>query len=334
MIRHRSSTRPTSRSIDLTCFALVLLFGVSGSAQGPPPLSEPTTDDGQITFEAVTELVVLPVNVTNAQGDFVSGLTAENFRVYEDGKLQRITMFEPEDLPVTVGLIVDHSRSMAPKLSAVAAAISSFAESSNPQDEMFVVDFSDRVWPEFFAGKLFTSNPKELHAALLAVSAHGQTALYDALLEGIYRLREGHRDKKALIVVSDGGDNASRHKYAQVLDLARQSQAIIYTIGLVAESGQEENPHVLKRLSKDTGGLVFFPDKLDSVTEISNRIARDLRQQYTIGYKPQRKVRDRTFRKVEVRVSAPGRGKMRVRTRAGYSMAGKNRSAVPVERGE
>lgn len=284
--------------------------------------------DTQTTFKAVTELVLVPVIVTDTKGNFVLGLTEQNFRIYEDGSLQKITVFEAEDVPVTVGLIVDHSRSMEDKLSSVTAAISSFAYSSNPQDEMFVVDFSDRVWPELFGGKLFTSDFKELQGALMAVGAEGQTALYDAVDEGIERLRLAHRDKKVLIIVSDGGDNSSRRKYSDVVTLAHQSQAVIYSIGLVAASGEEENPRVLERLCKDTGGLAFFPKSLSTVMEISNRIARDLRQQYTIGYVPDKKTNDAAFRKIQVKVYAPGRGKLHVRTRTGYSKASREPTAL------
>ena len=203
--------------------ATVLLSGVVAAQS----TSQSGSGEEQATFSVTTELVELPVNVTDADGNFVSGLTAQNFRVYEDGKPQAISLFERADLPVTVGLIVDHSRSMGPKLSTVAAAITSFAHSSHPEDEMFVVDFSDRVWPELFGGQLFTNDVKALEHAVASVAAQGQTALYDAVYEGLERLRFGHRDKKALIIVSDGGDNASRRKYSEVLTLARQSQAVI-----------------------------------------------------------------------------------------------------------
>lgn len=325
----RQST-PSERSWAWLLVAGLLFLPLAVGAQSPPqsPISSENAD-AQTTFSVTTELVELPVNVTDASGSFVAGLTAQNFRVYEDGKPQRITLFEREDLPVTVGLIVDHSRSMGPKLSAVAAAVSSFARSSNPEDEMFVVDFSDRVWPEFFGGQLFTNDVKALETALAAVTAQGQTALYDAVYEGLGRLRLGHREKKALIVVSDGGDNASRRKYGEVLTLARQSQAVIYAIGLVGESGQEENPKILERLCRDTGGLSFFPGAVEMVTEISVRIAQDLRQQYTVGYAPEKKTSTSAFRKVQVKVSAPGRGKMQVRTRPGYAAAGEKDSPLP-----
>jgi VWFA-related protein len=280
----------------------------------------PESYDSQITFKAVSELVVLPVNVTSSHGDFVTRLTSTNFRVYENGRPQKIKLFQQEGLPVTVGLILDHSQSMAPKLSTVRAAVLSFAASSNREDEMFVVDFSDRVRSEIFRGKLFTSNVSELQSALAVVGAQGETALYDAIYEGLDRLRVAHRDKKALIIVSDGEDNVSRHRYHEVVAKAHESQAVIYAIGLISAAGEEENPRILERLCKDTGGLAFFPHNVEMVREISNRIADDLRQQYTLGYIPDRKASGSGLRKVEVKVSAPGYKNLHVRTRLGYSI--------------
>lgn len=300
----------------------LLLCGAPVQTQSSTDVTRTSSsDDAQITFQAIADLVVLPINVTDAHGDFVPNLKPDNFQVFENGRLQKIKSFEREDLPVTVGLIVDHSRSMEAKLQPVATAISSFAHSSNPDDEMFIVDFNDKVWPELFSGRTFTSNPKELEGALVAVAAEGETALYDAVYEGLQRLRSGHRKKRALIIVSDGGDNASRRKYSEVLALAHESQTIIYSIGLLVGSGEEEKPRVLERLSRDTGGLCFFPRSLDAVTDISGRIARDLRQQYTIAYVPVKNANSADFHKVQVKVLASGHGRLHVRTRLGYSVA-------------
>lgn len=282
-------------------------------AQAPPP-APPSLGQGTISVE--TALVVLPVRVTGANGDFVSGLAENQFRVYEDGRQQAITLFRQEDSPVTVGLVVDHSRSMGPKLPDVAAAVSAFAKSSNPDDEMFVVDFSDTVSVELPGGRPFSNNPKELAQAVSAVSARGMTALYDAVAEALNHLETGNTGKKALVIVSDGGDNASGRKYEDVLDLARRSQAVIYAIVLTGSS-EEENPNALRRLCKDTGGLAFFPAPEVSVPEISAIIARDLREQYTLAFTPDKRSTDH-YRKVRVEVRAPGRGKLQVRTRAGY----------------
>ena len=274
----------------------------------------------QAKIAVSTKLVLLPVKVTDAEGKFVAGLKAEDFRVYEDGQLVKPTIFEEGDVPVTVGLVVDHSRSMGSKLMGVVAAVSSFAHSSNSHDEMFVVDFNDNVSIELMKGKTFSSDAKELGEALTAVSARGRTALYDAVSEGLHHLRYGHMEKKALVIISDGGDNASHLKYAQVLKQARETQALIYSIALVGSDDGEENPGLLRRLCKDTGGIAYFPRAGESVANVSAEIARDLREQYTLGYVPQDLQRAEAFRKVEVKVTAQGRGKLRVRTRQGYSL--------------
>jgi Ca-activated chloride channel homolog len=269
---------------------------------------------GQAKISVTTDLVVLPVNVTDSNGAFVSGLLRDHFLVYEERKLQKVTLFAEEDAPVTAGILVDHSRSMAPKLDEVTTAVSAFAHSSNLEDEMFVVDFSDNVSVKLFGGKAFTSDVRILE---MAVSAKGQTALYDAVAEGLKHLELGKREKKALIIVSDGGDNASRHKFSDVLTLARRAHAIIYSIGLVG-SFEEENPRALETLCKETGGIAFFPRAGQSISDIAKAIARDLREQYTLGYSPGQQLTGSSFRKIAVRVDAPGQGRLRVRTRAGY----------------
>jgi Ca-activated chloride channel family protein len=310
---------PSVRSRKLAMFhgccsgvAVLLVWGLVAYSQSPQsPLAPPT-------ISVKSSLVVLPVRITDGNGDFVSGLSQDNFRVYDDGRLQQISLFQREDTPVAVGLVVDHSGSMGPKIAEVATAILSFAQLSNPQDEMFVVDFNDHVSLELPGGKPFSHNPSELAKAVSAISVRGQTALYDAVSEGIDHLRLAHGDKKALIIVSDGGDNASRHKYADVLALARQSQTVVYAIGLVGDTHEEEDPTVLQRLCNDTGGIAFFPKAGKSVIEVSSRIARDLREQYTLGFAPGTSDNRRLFRKIAVKVTAPGRGKLRVQTRRGY----------------
>jgi Ca-activated chloride channel family protein len=293
------------------------LFGFSSSLAIESSLA---SMEGQAKIAVSTNLVLLPVNVTDRHGTFVAGLKQQDFHVYEDRQLQELTVFEEGDTPVTVGLVVDHSRSMGPKLRDVVTAVSLFAHSSNPRDEMFVVDFNDDVLIELMKGKAFSSDPKELGEALTAVRARGRTALYDAVSEGLNHMQYGHLGKKALILISDGGDNASHLKYSQVLAQARQSQTMIYAIGLVGADDKEENPGLLRRLCKDTGGIAYFPREGESVAKISTEIARDLREQYTLGYAPQNIQRADAFRKLEVKVSNQGHGSLRVRTRPGYSL--------------
>jgi Ca-activated chloride channel homolog len=321
----RSFTRAVPAAVVIAAvslFALVTLPCV-GRAQ---PLPQDASRQSVLSTKA--DLVAIPVSVTDAHDNFVANLKIENFRVLEDGRPQQITFFEQENTPVTVGLIVDHSSSMGFKLRRVAAAVLTFAHSSNPDDEMFVVDFDDTVSVELLHGKSFTSDPQELSEAVTAISARGQTALYDALAEGFVHIQLGQANKRALIIVSDGGDNISRHKFSDVLALARSSHAVIYAIGLVDESGQEENPGVLRRLCRDTGGIAFFPPKGASIEAVSTQIARDLREQYMLGYVPPAKTDARSFHKIEVKILAPGKGTLHVRSRTGYSMAARSSSEI------
>ena len=320
-IPSRRSQNPGKGHLFLSPFLILLgifVFSPSLATQ------RSSTGEGQAKIAVNTNLVLFPVNVTDSRGTFVPGLKLEDFRVFEDGQLQKLTVFDERDTPVTLGLIVDHSRSMGAKLTDVVAAMNSFVHLSNSRDEVFVVDFNDDVSVELMRGKAFSNDPKDLEEALRAVSARGRTALYDAVSEGLLHLLYGHLDKKALIIISDGGDNASHLKYSQVLAQARQSQAMIYAVALVGSDKEEENPNLLRRLCKDTGGIAYFPHVGESVASASTEIARDLREQYMLGYAPQNLTRAIHFRKVEVKVVAPGDGRFRVRTRPGYTPGTEN----------
>jgi Ca-activated chloride channel family protein len=280
----------------------------------------------QAVISVHTELVAVPVVVTDASGQHVSGLTQDSFRVFEDGRPQPIAVFHHGEGPVTLGLIVDRSQSMRPKNAALLSVVSALLQSSRPEDELFAVDFNDRVMFALSPGQAFTSNVAELAAALTAVRAEGRTALYDGVAEGLQHLELGHGDKRALIVLSDGGDNASGRKYDEVLALARRSDAVIYAIGLLSSSPseEEEDAGVLKRLCKDTGGVAYFPRTADQIADVAAYIARDLREQYTLGFTPGTRADGRAFRKIEVKVTAAGRGRLRVRTRSGYVSSGED----------
>jgi Ca-activated chloride channel family protein len=281
-----------------------------------------------LLFQAVisvhTELVAVPVTVTDARGHHVSGLGQENFRVFEDGRPQPIAVFHHGDAAVTLGLIIDRSQSMRSKTPALVAAVSALLRSSRPDDELFMVDFNDRVSFARPGGRPFTHDAKELATSLTAVDAGGKTALYDGIAEGLQHLQLGHGEKHALIVVSDGGDNASRRTYADVLALARRSDAVIYAIGLLGTppAEEEEDAGLIKRLCKDTGGAAYFPRSTEDIVAASAHIARDLREQYALGFAPGAHTGGRAFRKIEVRVSAPGQGRLHVRTRSGYVVDG------------
>jgi VWFA-related protein len=248
----------------------------------------------------------------------VSGLHKEDFQVYEDGVLQQTEHFSHEDIPVTVGLVIDNSGSMQPKRPEVIVAALAFARSSNPQDQMFVVNFNEHVSFGLPANTPFTDQAAQLEGALSRIATAGETALYDAVAAALEHLKKGNRDKKVLIVVSDGGDNASKHNLGQIMAMAGQSAAIIYTIGLFDEDDPDRNPHVLKELAKDTGGEAFLPESLKDVVPLCERIARDVRNQYTFCYVPLNRKQDGAYRVIQVKAMAPDRGRLFVRTRAGY----------------
>lgn len=305
----------------LFCLCVFIIAGTTGRAQSVTPKTGASGANESHTISVTSELVVLPVNVTDTNGNFVPGLTENDFHVYEEKRLQDLALFQREDAPVSVGLIVDHSGSMELKLPNVITAISAFAHSGNPEDEMFVVDFNDDAVVEPLDGKPFTNNPAELEKGVEAVSAHGRTALYDAVAEGLNHLQLSHLQRKALIVISDGGDNASHSKRSEILALARQSQVTIYSIVLQDEFTKEQDPKVLRQLSEDTGGVAFFPESRQSVVDFSAQIATDLRDQYVLGFVPEKHSSGGVFHKVQVKVTTPEKGKLHVRTRAGYSVA-------------
>ena len=260
----------------------------------------------------------------------VSGLSKHDFQVFEDGALQQIEFYSHEDIPVTVGLVLDNSGSMGPKRDVVIAAAMAFARSSNPQDQMFVVNFNEHVSFALPDNTPFTDQPAQLQAALARFKTDGETALYDALAAALEHLKKGNRDKKVLIVVSDGGDNASEHKLSQILTMAGQSDAIIYTIGIYTDEDPDRNPGALRQLSKATGGEAFFPQTIPDVIPICERIAHDIREQYTLAYSPANLKQDGRYRVIQVEAKAPGHGSLSVRTRAGYYAPLKPQPSVPV----
>jgi len=215
-------------------------------------------------------------------------------------------------------LIVDNSGSMKPKRADVIAAALAFARSSNPQDQMFVVNFNEHVSFGLPQDMPFTDQTAQLESALARVSPHGETALYDALAAGLEHLKKGNRDKKVLIVISDGDDNASKYNKAQLLAMAGQSAAIIYAIGLFEEGDPDQHFDVLKQFAKVTGGEAFLPESLHDVTPVCERIAHDIRSQYTLAYVPTNRKQDGAYRAVQIKAVAPGRGRVSVHTRAGY----------------
>jgi Ca-activated chloride channel family protein len=275
-------------------------------------------EKNSITFSINVGLVVLPITVLDKSGRFVSGLEEKNFEIMEDGERQHIEVFDHKDMPVAVGLIIDNSSSMVPKRTEVINAALKLAESSNPDDQIFVVHFNEFVSFALRLGQAFTSDVEELKTAVGNISGTGMTSLYDALVDGLEHVGASKLPRRVLVVVSDGGDNSSRHTLKQVFDLAARSNAMIYAIGIYDEYDRESNPKVLRNIARVTGGEAFFPKNSSQLSEICDRIAKDVRSQYTLGYIPSNQNNDGKYRSIRVSVKSPETGRLTVRTRSGY----------------
>ena len=274
--------------------------------------------DKDFTFNVNVHEVLLHATVRNRKGAPVAGLNKEDFQVFEDRVLQPIKHFSHEDIPVTAGIVIDNSGSMQPRRAEVIAAALAFAASSNSQDQMFLVNFNEHVSFGLPRGTDFTDRHEQLKDAMKTVIADGKTALYDAVIVALEHLKVGTRDKKVLIVVSDGADNASAHTKEQMLTLATRSEAIIYAIGVYEQDDPDKNPRVLKELARAGGGEAYFPQELKEVVPICERIAHEIRNQYTISYISTNQKQDGTYRAIEVRAQAPGGRGLAVTTRVGY----------------
>ena len=302
----------------LCLVALAFLLALPGSAL-PQHSSTPGLDPlDRYKISINVSTVVLHATVKNRHGSSVSGLDKNDFQVYEDGVPQSNEYFSHEDIPVAVGLVLDNSGSMRPNREQVIAAGMAFARSSNPLDQMFIVNFNEHVSLGLPDGTLFTDQPAQLQVALARFHADGQTALYDAVALGLGHLKMGNRDKKVLIVVSDGGDNASKHTLDQILTLAAQSDAIIYSVDIHVEADLDRNPRALRRLATATGGEDFVVESLPEVVPICERIAHGIREQYTLAYSPTNRREDGVYRVILVKAKAHGHGNLTVLTRAGY----------------
>jgi Ca-activated chloride channel homolog len=298
---------------------ITLLVSLSGSLSSAPlPQAQESRDEGRFTIAVDVDLVVFNVTVTDGRGRHVSGLKASDFHILEENRLQDLTLFNAEDVPASIGLIIDNSGSMRDKREDVARAALAFASASNPEDEMFVVKFNERVYLGLPPSIPFTNDLEEIRSALLQTAPVGMTALYDALSAGIEHLKTGTRDRKALVVLSDGGDNASRRRLDDVLELAQRSSATIYTIGIYDISDIDRNPGVLRKIAKLSGGRAYFPASHDDLERVWRDIADGIRSQYTIGYHSTNPNRNGPFRKVKITAGRNGGRGLRVTTRDGY----------------
>jgi len=295
--------------------ALALCIAASGN--GTSKAASRNQESREYTIRTTSRLVLLDVSVKDSTGGFVSELASQNFKVYEDGKPQQITQFAHADVPVTVGLVVDESGSMRRKQPEVITAALQFIHASNPQDEIFVINFNEKPRRGLPDIQLFSDSAEQLRAALWRGVPEGRTALYDAIEMALHQLDYGRRDKKTLIVISDGGDNVSANKLQAVMHDVLDSVATIYTIGIFDEDDPDRNPGVLNRLAHVSGGNAYFPKKLEEIVPICRVIARDIRTRYTIGYIP--RVENRiSERHIKVAARSENGQKLIVRTRASY----------------
>jgi VWFA-related protein len=266
-------------------------------------------------FRADTRLVVLYATVRNDRGEAVTSLAPGAFTVYEDGKRQPITLFRQDDVPASLGLLIDNSGSMRPLRAKVEAAALAFVRASNPLDETFIINFADKVQLDV----PFTSNVDVLEAGISRVDSIGGTALRDAVDRGqTYLAEHAARDRKVLLVVTDGNDNASVTTMAQIERQAEAHDTVIYAVGLFDARDPSRRRHgqgQLEALTERTGGAAYYPERVEEIGAVMLDIAHQIRSQYTIAYAPQNQALDGSFRRIRV---TAGPGRLSVRTRRGY----------------
>jgi Ca-activated chloride channel homolog len=274
--------------------------------------------DPAAQFASESELVVLHVTVTDRGGGYVADLPAEAFHIFDETRPQTAKFFLNQDAPVTVGLVLDNSGSMASLRDRVIAAATEFVESSNSEDEVFALVFDDEVRP-VLRNAPFTGNPEELRNALTSVfHPAGRTSLYDAVLQGLRYAAKGMRDRRALVVLSDGGDNASEAMLKDVTAAVQGSNTVIYAVALDDPFDPDSNPKRLRQLAEATGGEAFTPKSVVEVRKTFQKIARDIRHSYTIGFEPTNSSLHGGFHKLRVEVKAPDGRRFDVRARTGY----------------
>jgi VWFA-related protein len=292
--------------VALCCLTFLSLAPAQDASREMPP---------ETTFRTTSDLVQLNVSVLDAEGKMVQNLPQSAFTVYEDAVRQEIKVFRQEDVPVSMGLIIDHSASMQNKKDRVISATLAMIKASNPQDEIFVINFNE----EAKLAQEFKSDIQTLEKSLRGIDTQGETAMRDALLLGIEHLRHrAKRDKRVLVVITDGEDNSSVETQAHLIEAAHQNNVLIYGIGLLGEEQPLNAARAKKQIEEltlATGGRAWFPADVSEIATITPEIAREIRNQYVVGYTPSNSAHDGTFRRVRVDVAARD---VTVRTRSGY----------------
>jgi len=323
--QRRKRTTPEQRPSGILAMALASLavFGLSAGLRGQNPA------DQAAVFRSDTRLVVLHATAVDKTGHLITNLPESAFQVYENNVEQKIKSFKREDIPISLGLVIDNSGSMRDKRHKVAAASVDLVRDSNPQDEVFIVNFNDEAFLDTPGD--FTNDTKVMEQALGKLDSRGGTAMRDALRMSIDHLKhKAHKDKKVILVVTDGNDNASMVSLEGLVKEAQQSEVIIYAIGLLSEEERREAKRAqraLDALTTSTGGKAFYPKELSEVDNIAHQVARDIRNQYTITYTPSHPELDGSYR--QIKVIANGPNKPVVRTRTGYYATPEKSSGKP-----
>jgi Ca-activated chloride channel family protein len=303
----------------------VCVFSAAVAAQDKPPQPQKGQNDKDFSLKVEAVEVNLPVSVLDKDGRPVDGLKQENFQVFEDKVQQTIKTFRHEDIPLSLGLVIDNSGSMRNKRERVNSAALAFVRESNPDDETFIVNFDDSAYLE----QDFTGSIGDLVDALDNIDARGETALYDAIYLSADHVKAGKKDKKAILLITDGEDNVSKYKFEKVVETLRQSKVTLYAIGLLEEDDQrgglfhappsKKAKMDLVKFAEITGGQAFFPKNLDEVEDITKRIAHDIRNHYTITYTPTNANLDGSYREITVKVTPPKNvGKITFHAKPGY----------------
>jgi len=297
---------------------------VSITPRSRTPVADPNESitDRRSDIRVDTTLVLIPVSVTDPMSRFVTGLDKENFKLTEDKVDQEITQFSSEDAPLSVGIVFDTSGSMGAKLQRSRQAVAQFMKTANPQDEFFLVEFSDR--PELV--QAFTTETEEVQNRLTFTQAKGRTALLDGVYLAMNKMKKAHNPRKAILIISDGGDNSSRYTETEVKNAVREADVQIYAIGIfepVMSRGRtaEEmgGPALLAEMAEQTGGRHFAVDNLAELPDVAAKIGIELRNQYLLGYSPKNATRDGKYRRVQVKlVKTTGLPQLRAMFRTGY----------------
>jgi Ca-activated chloride channel homolog len=318
----------------VVCAATVLSLISLGSQrlraqeQQPGPAPPPSEDSFKIQkgkpIRTETQMTLVGATVTDPMGRLVTGLQQENFRVFEDNVEQEIVRFSSQDVPVSIGVIFDMSGSMSDKIDKSRQAAVQFFRTANPQDEFFLVNFNDRA--QLISP--FTVSVDDLQDRLMYTGAHGLTALYDGVYLGLSQMRGAHNTKKALLILSDGGDNHSRYSETEVRKFVREADVQIYAIGLFDPDGgptpeEREGPGLLSDLTMMTGGRMFAVKNVNELPDIATKISMELRNQYVLGYRPSQRAHDGKWRKIKVRLNPPkGMPPLTVSAKSGYFAPG------------